>query len=533
MQVLYVVEFAVRPRDSAVDLYSTALGSVASWLAFAAGHDVHQPLLEASGCLDLKPNKSGTPRTAIWDVIGTEDATAIRVEIRDENQESGSVFVTRLTLGRVDTVTTVRVSMARESSPTWLSPTPPVDLRQPGVIRSLLDESRIVLAISGQVQDGRYLQVRTDAEVSTLAEAIRKPSRLPILLVHTRTLSALAGARQAAAKLVGLVRVVTLDYRASRVLNAELPGYAPPFAGARLVWSDPSASTVPFDELVVNSENSDMLRAHLMRLLAPTSVLARGLDRAYREARRAEVALQDRDARARTVYALAEGDSSAQIEALQDELASARASANEWQQLATDEEERAEGFQSAAEMVPVLKAEIEQLKVALHASIVPNDVVAAEKDPWATLPGLHTGDASSAENLFLHLEDAGSGHIVFTNRAALSWKRSRYPFPEEIAESLTKLARVAVKLYDGSDRTYPHLDTWMRDEFDLKVALQDDTIEKNSRIRDFDYDGETYNRTPHVKVRDYAPPSHVGRIHFALDHQNRRLIVDHVGLKLY
>lgn len=533
MQVLYVVEFDVRPRGSGVDLYATALDSVASWLSFAAGHTVNPSELEASGCLALKPNRSGAPRTAIWDVIGAEDPRVIRVEIRDENQESGSVFVTRLTLGQVNRETTVRVSMARESSPTWLSPTPPADLRQPGVIRSLLDGNQIVLAISGQVQDGRYIQVRTDAEVGTLADAIRTPSRLPILLIHTRTVPALAAAREAAGKLVGLVRVVTLDYRASRALDAELPGYAPPFAGARLVWSDPFAPTVAFDELEVNSESSDMLRAHLMRLLAPASVLARGLDRAYREARRAEVADRDRDARARTVHALAEGDSNAQIEALQDELASARASAHEWEQLATDEENRAASFKSAAERVPILEAENEQLKIALQASIVPDGAVAVEYDPWSTLPELNTGDVSSAKNLFLHLQDAGSGHIVFTDRAVASWKKSKYPFPEEMAESLCKLARVAVKLYDGIDRTYPHLDTWMRDEFDLKVALQDDTIEKSSRLRDFDYGGVIYNRTPHVKVRDHAAPSQVGRIHFALDRENRRIIVDHVGLKLY
>ena len=61
----------------------------------------------------------------------------------------------------------------------------------------------------------------------------------------------------------------------------------------------------------------------------------------------------------------------------------------------------------------------------------------------------------------------------------------------------------------------------------------DDTIEKNSKLRDFSYDGASHNRTPHVKVRDYAPASQVGRIHFALDSDNARLIVDHVGLKLY
>ena len=534
MQVHYVVEFEIQRRGAVDDLYAATLNSVASWLSFVASKGVDQESLEVSGRLALQPNRSGSPRSAVWEVVGTEETRAIRIEVRDEDQASDSVFVTRLTLGQVGSKTMVRVSMARETSPTWLSPAPPPDLRQPGVVRSLLKNDQIELTIIGQLQDGRYIQVRTDAEVSNLAAAIRGNSRLPILLVHTRTLPALAAARTTAEKLVGLVRVVTLDYRASQALEAQLPGYAPPRAGARLVWSDSSAPTVSFNESKVNSEDSDVLRAHLMRLLAPVSVLARGLDRAFRTARHAEIAQKDRAARTQTEHALAAGNASAQLEALREELDTVRINAEEWERLATEEEERADRFQVEAEKVPALEAQIEQLTIAIRALPAPthndpND----EEDPWATPPELVTSDAPSAESLFIHLEDIASGHIAFTDRAPLSWKKSKYPFPEEMTECLVKLARVSTVLYDENERSYPHLDTWIRDEFDLKVALQDDTIEKTPKFRDFDYDGTTYNRTPHVKVRDHTAPSQVGRIHFALDHENRRLIVDHVGLKLY
>ena len=101
MQVLYVVEFEVRPQDTVVDLYAATLGSVVSWLSFAAGHSVDQSSLESSGSLALRPNRAGAPRMAVWDVTGAAYAKAIRVEIRDDDQESGSVFVTRLTLGQI------------------------------------------------------------------------------------------------------------------------------------------------------------------------------------------------------------------------------------------------------------------------------------------------------------------------------------------------------------------------------------------------------------------------------------------------
>lgn len=508
MQVIYAVEFSVAPRHADTDPHRATLNSVISWLAFLAQRELDGRLLESSGDMALSPNLVGASRTAVWEVAGTHETKAVRVEIRDGGPDSGTSFVTRVTVGQSHTVTTVRVSMARESSPIWLSPAPATDIRQPGIVRSLLENDQIILSIAGQEQDARYIQVRADSEVRALASAIQKPTRLPILLVHTRTLPALAMARQVAGKLVGLVRVVTLDYRASRALDVELPGYAPPRAGARLIWSDPSARSIMFDDSRVNADDPDILRSDLMRLLAPLSVLARGLDHAYREARRAEIVDRDRAARARADQAAAEGNLVAEAAALRAEVSAARASAEEWQRLATDEEQRADRLQAQAEKVPDLEAQIEQLTVALHAIPAFSEKDdRGETDPWGGLPELVSGDSDSAEDLFLHLEDASSGHIAFTDRAASTWKKCKYPFPGEMTQCLVKLAHMAAALYDGTERSYPHLDTWIRDEFDLKVSLQDDTIEKNSKMRYFNFDGAIYDRTPHVKVRDHAPPT--------------------------
>lgn len=63
--------------------------------------------------------------------------------------------------------------------------------------------------------------------------------------------------------------------------------------------------------------------------------------------------------------------------------------------------------------------------------------------------------------------------------------------------------------------------------------MSDDEIEKRPKIRDFVYERTVYNRTPHVKVRDAAPRQQVGRIHFALDGEKQRLIVDWVAVKLH
>ena len=49
----------------------------------------------------------------------------------------------------------------------------------------------------------------------------------------------------------------------------------------------------------------------------------------------------------------------------------------------------------------------------------------------------------------------------------------------------------------------------------------------------FQFEGEKYSRVPHLKLDDHTTPNQVGRVYFALDNENHRFIVDHVGLKLY
>lgn len=52
-------------------------------------------------------------------------------------------------------------------------------------------------------------------------------------------------------------------------------------------------------------------------------------------------------------------------------------------------------------------------------------------------------------------------------------------------------------------------------------------------MRDFEFEGRTWSQKNHVKVRDGVKPNEVGRIQFDFDHEGRRLIVNHVALKLY
>ena len=102
-----------------------------------------------------------------------------------------------------------------------------------------------------------------------------------------------------------------------------------------------------------------------------------------------------------------------------------------------------------------------------------------------------------------------------------------------MTEALIALSRAAQKLYSDDPGAIGHVDDWFKQNFGLNVSTADDTIEKNKSLRYFDFDGKRRDQVPHVKVRDAVKPNEVGRIHFAFDKDGRRLIVNHVALKLY
>jgi BMFP domain-containing protein YqiC len=262
-------------------------------------------------------------------------------------------------------------------------------------------------------------------------------------------------------------------------------------------------------------------------------VLSRGVDHTYRRARQAQLAARSNEVEARSDAAAATGDLSAQVIMLKERILELQSDVQDWQAMAFEAEAEANQVKAQAERVPTLEEQVNQLGIALRASHDEHGGTTQSVDPWTILPSLESGSKDSAQVLFLRLQELTSERIVFTERALTSWKKARYPHPEEMRDALGKLSQVAIALYDGTERVMTHLDKWVREEFDLKVALQDDTIQKNKSLWKFIYEGRSHDRTPHVKVRDHAPHQEVGRIHFALDSENTRIIVDHVGVKLY
>lgn len=318
---------------------------------------------------------------------------------------------------------------------------------------------------------------------------------------------------------------MTVDLPTARQLLAQEPRARVPYAGGLLVWSDLAVPATAVGQDVVNSRDVDAMRATVMDQVAPLSALTRGSDELYRTVREADRVSRAELAAARTAAAVESGNQASLIEALNEERDQLRGDLDDAIHAQRTSEARAAGLAREAAR---WKATAKQLEIAQHYA---GAAVIDETDGpgFDDAPELVTGDLESLNALTGHLEKVTDARIVFTSNVLASWRKAdRYPTPEEMRTALVKLAQVAFDLYDGSERTMGHTDTWIRERYDLKVSLQDDKMSRRFRV--FTFEGEKLDRTPHVKVNDGVPPHECGRVYFAFDRKSDRIVVDHVGL---
>ncbi|MFC4555399.1 hypothetical protein [Georgenia faecalis] len=526
MQILYVTDFVVTPADG-VSLQAAVDATVAVLSKWAGDYDapINASDLFEGGYRDLKATHGALRKYAKWSHLEspTGDWVTRLDVVTIENH--GSQFTARVTIGMLSGVLRLRLGLAREVDAAGLSPVAEPEVRQPRVLLDLVEHSDLRVSSDGQVVDGQYLQARGIDNAALVAEVLHAQHRLPVLLVHSRTKEAHQAIRRAASGSIGLVRIVTVDLPTARQLLALEPRARVPYAGGLLVWSDLAVPATAVGEDIVNSRDYDALRKAVIEHIAPLSVLTRGSDDVYRTVREAARVSRADLAAARTAAAVESGNYSAIIEALTHERDQLGLDLNDAMDAWSESDARARELASEAAR---WKATAEQLRIAqkyVGAAVIDE----AEGPTFENAPELSTGDPDSLASLASHLERAAEERIVFTDTVRSTWKKAdRYPTPEAMRVAMVKLAQVARDLYDGQDRTMGHTDNWVRENYDLKVSLQDDKMPKG--FRSFTFEGEAHDRTPHVKVNDGVPPHECGRIYFAFDPKNDRMIVDHVGL---
>lgn len=534
MHLLYAVDFDARPTADA-RAFDLIQGHIATWLSWGSRTAVASSDLSADGSAELPathaPGFTGADRSAAWEVQRADAAHALRVSVTQATT-SGIEITTRVTVSDVDGDLRFRAGMSREYLGGALAPVHNTPVFQPGIVRDLAHDKALRLSVGSQLIDPRFQQIRGAEGVAELVAALRSPVRLPLILVHTRSPEAHDAAYVAAQKLVGLARVVTVTNTERAAVNAEIPTAAVPFGGAQLIWSDLTAPGIRVSATQIATGGREHLRNVFMPTLAPITALVRGTDEGWRQVRsrvqqanRLEVSERVRAAR-EAADVIAERDAlRVKVGLLETDVEAAEALVNETA-------DTLKTLRTAAEEADGLAEQVAYWRDLYHQSFdTPEDAEQEERDPWAEVPSLVP--ATSPNDTFLALVDACDSHIVFTDAAERSWRKINFPHPEDMTAALIALAQAAQKLYSGDPGTIGQLDDWFKLNFGLNVATSDSTIEKNKALRWFPFEKKQRDQTPHVKVRDAVKPNEVGRIHFALDSKGKRLIVNHVALKLY
>ncbi len=119
--------------------------------------------------------------------------------------------------------------------------------------------------------------------------------------------------------------------------------------------------------------------------------------------------------------------------------------------------------------------------------------------------------------------------FVITPAAREMCSPSAYPDPARMWWHLERLAEAAETWASQNCSVGQDLSTWIHENYGIEVALHDADL---GGAGQFSYGGTEYSREPHVKVDDYKSPDECGRIYFAYVAEERRFIVDHIGLHL-
>ncbi len=259
----------------------------------------------------------------------------------------------------------------------------------------------------------------------------------------------------------------------------------------------------------------------LLKLIAATSVAARGQNRYIRSAveakRQAREAAFQRD----LTKARETGNSTFEVNALSARIEQLEQDTAFW-------ETEAQRLEGAVSELRAAKSEAQYWKV--QALTAQQSMTGPGGISWQDAPELDPGALGEVAEFLINISE---GAIVFTQSAIRSWKQSTYPYVERMKDALVTLAQAAVEWRRSGCQTGGMvIDDWFKTRWDMNMAGTDKGLRK-FKAQKFSYEGQDLNREPHLKLDDHVKPNEVGRVYFGLDVSNQRFVVDHVGTKLY
>jgi hypothetical protein len=531
MQNLYAVDFDVShvDADRAADVYDLLVRHVHEWMAWGSSGCPAIEELESPGEAEYTRIRYGgvehDPLTVSWRSAASAGVDAFRVDVRQPLEGEGTWFRTRVTVSRSGVGVTLRVVLGREITTGWLSPVPIAIVRRPRLVLSVTRDPQLCVRVFNQVVDDRYIKIKDEGQLDSLLSGIRSTKRLPILVCSPAVKDDYEFPSRAAAELQGLARVVTVRGPLTPRFNRELTEFQLPFRGMRLYWPDLTLRQPYFsaDELARDGAVATVRK--LMRLLTPSSVIARSRDVGWDTAVNAEREQRAEEVRLRLSEARASGDRQAEVDLLAEQVKMQQAKTLEWEEWNAALLAENDQLKGEIQKVETYRFQVDHWKEAYFRLLRESGTAGSED--WADAPALDGTDA-----LFQFLAQRSDGALGFTKNAVRSWRESKYPFPEDMAHALALLAKAAVEYRKEDGAVGQRLDEWMYERHGLKVAVNDKGLERAGEDQ-FEHEGRFHSRVPHVKLGDHTSPDRVGRVYFGIDKEEVRFIVDHVGLKLY
>lgn len=539
MELLYVVNLQVDGQDP----FERIIRHICTWLS-GPNVKIEPADFASNGSCNLEPARAPDGRQdryGEWEVITLPKMRGVKLTVA---QHVSSILdvKTRVTVTEIDGITNFRVGISRETSKQLMAPMKRTAVYQPGILRLLDTDETLDLKYKQQTVERRYIQVKTVAEANTVTSILPSSERLPIAIIHVRTPETWDLAKELASKLLGLVRTITVNHHTAQIIGEHDPRAMVPFAGLAIVWPGLHSDPLTFSANRIAILGPDQVRETLALTIGALAALSNGEDVGWKTVRNAAERARMAELSTRVEHARQSGDTKEQISALKEQIEALEIAKNDAEQVGEDALEQADNHGLRAKKLEselsAARDETEMwkssyLKIAGSSS---EESAPETLDLWDKIKPLET--AKDPSEAFLSISDAASGSLIFTDRAHRSWQDIQYPDPDDMTSKLVSLARASVALYEQKGGDFPHLDTWMKEQFGLTIALTDQTISKWKRkemrwLNDFEFEGRHLNATPHVKVRDAVKFNECGRIHFALDSENSRLVVQHVGIKTY
>lgn len=122
------------------------------------------------------------------------------------------------------------------------------------------------------------------------------------------------------------------------------------------------------------------------------------------------------------------------------------------------------------------------------------------------------------------------GAIEFTSGVSKTWRqalKNGYDKPRKMEKALHSLCLIAFEYRQGKGKLKP-LDEFAKHNFDTELILFDSLDSPT-----FEFQGKTLDQRPHIKADAGNTVGRLGRIHFAIDLENLRLVVNHMGSKIH